>query len=321
METWKTQYSQEWDKELYKKAGHFLQSSAWGEFQKALGKQVFFGQGEGWQCLAIIERTKFGDRIYCPYGPTCFKKSSFKDAIKSLEEFAREKGAIYLRIEPVGDFELSGLIKSDHDIQPTLSWVKDLSKTQEELIAEMSATNRNLHRTASKKGLSFRVSEDPKDIKIFLDMIHDVAKHTGITPHDDSYYTKMAEVLLSMNAAKIYTADFEDSPIAAAFVFESLTTRYYAHAGALSQYRKLHAGSPLLTQMILDAKESGRKEFDFVGVSPPDQPNHKWAGFSKFKKSFGGDYKAYAGTWEIPIKKLKYLAYRASLKATKVIKR
>ena len=39
---------------------------------------------------------------------------------------------------------------------------------------------------------------------------------------------------------------------------------------------------------MADAKEKGLKHVDLWGVAPEDQPDHKWAGFTAFKKSFGG---------------------------------
>jgi lipid II:glycine glycyltransferase (peptidoglycan interpeptide bridge formation enzyme) len=50
-------------------------------------------------------------------------------------------------------------------------------------------------------------------------------------------------------------------------------------------------------------------------VAPEDQPNHKWAGFTAFKKSFGGREVTYPGTWDLPVKKVRYGAYQLARKA------
>ena len=49
---------------------------------------------------------------------------------------------------------------------------------------------------------------------------------------------------------------------------------------------------------------------DLWGVAPADQPDHKWAGFTAFKKSFGGREVAYPGTWDLPVRKIRYGAYQ-----------
>ncbi|NKX50449.1 peptidoglycan bridge formation glycyltransferase FemA/FemB family protein, partial [Arthrobacter deserti] len=59
-------------------------------------------------------------------------------------------------------------------------------------------------------------------------------------------------------------------------------------------------------------KKSGRQLFDMWGVSPEDEPDHKWAGFSRFKRSFGGFEVEYPGTWDLPVNRLMYAAYGAA---------
>jgi lipid II:glycine glycyltransferase (peptidoglycan interpeptide bridge formation enzyme) len=69
--------------------------------------------------------------------------------------------------------------------------------------------------------------------------------------------------------------------------------------------------------MILEAKDMGKKQFDFYGIAPPDQPDHKLRGVTQFKKSFGGEVKDQHGTWELPVKILSYALYRTMRTAAK----
>lgn len=311
-----------WDDDLFAAGGHFLQSSHWAAFNDALGTRVFYARGSGWFCLALLETTRTGRRLYCPYGPLARDKKSFQDALAALRHLAGQHSALFVRLEPIvplkdlSDYRLKRALK---DIQPPQTLLQYLNKSHQELLADLTPTNRNLFNTAEKKGLSFHASHDPKEMHVFLQMIHDVAAHTGIKPHPDSYYQIMATVLLPRKAATLYIAKHQGKPVAAAFVFDSPTTRYYAHAGNLLSARKLHPGSPLLTTMLLDAKRNGQYRFDFVGVAPKDQPNHPWAGFTKFKLSFGGTYHQYLGTWEMPTHPL-YRLYRGVYQAHKLLK-
>lgn len=314
-----------WDDNLFTRGGHFLQSSHWAAFNVKLGKQVFYANGDGWQCLAIIEPSKSGKRIYAPYGPFAANKKNLLAAIEALKKLARQQKAMFARIEPIvasgkinlAEFGLKPALKS---IQPPQTLILDITKSQEEILAGFTPTNRNLCRTAANKGLSFKASSDPADVKYLLKMVHDVATHTGIKQHSDDYYMIMAESLLPRGAGKIYIAFAGKDAVGAAFVFDSPTTRYYAHAGNLLSARKLHPGAPLLATMIFDAKSQGQKNFDFVGVAPSgaDQ-THPWMGFTKFKKSFGGEYKQYLGTWELPISG-KYHIYRSAYQAYKALR-
>jgi len=313
-----------WDDSLFSNGGHFLQSSHWAAFNNALGKQVFYARGEGWQALAILETARTGTRLYCPYGPLATDETALIAAFSALTKLARQHKALFVRIEPLvtkqkvalSDFKLKHALK---DIQPPQTWVLDLHHTEEQIMGGFTPTNRNLYRTAANKGLTFRASHEPEDMRIFLQMIHDVAKHTGITQHPDTYYLTMAGVLLPRKAATLYIAEHEGAPVAAAFTFDAPHTRYYSHAGSLLSARKLHPGAPLLATMIFDAKKQGKSQFDFVGVAPVGVENHPWEGFTKFKRSFGGEYKFYSGTWELPTHPL-YRLYRGVYQAHKKLK-
>ncbi len=310
----------EWEELQNNLAAHFLQRSAWANFRQALGEKVIFAAGEGWSWMAVEERSRLGSRLYCPYGPTASSAGALKAALEELKTFAADK--TYIRVEPQGPFSRSdlekiGLKPAQRNIQPAYTWIKDLNKDQDELFGEMSASNRNLHNTASKKGLTFKSSANPDDVRIFIDLMHEVAQRNKIKIHSDDYYLKMAEVLCPLNALKIYIAEHNNLPVAASLVFDDSQTRYYAHAGNRFEARKLQPGNPLVSRMIFDAKANGQQQFDFYGVAPPDEPDHPWAGFTKFKQSFGGHLVDRHGTWELPIKTLNYNLYRFLRRAVK----
>jgi lipid II:glycine glycyltransferase (peptidoglycan interpeptide bridge formation enzyme) len=308
--------SREWDDALFEADGHFLQSSHWAAFNSQLGRRVFYAYGPSWQCLAILETARTGTRLYCPYGPLAKNTKGLASALEALRQLAKEQKAVFVRLEPnvktsPAQLRELGLKPAFKDIQPRLTWVQNLRSSEDELLADMTATNRNLYRNHQTKGLLLRASTDPKEIKIFIKMMAEVAMRNQIIQHPDKYYQTMAEVLMPRGAAKLYVAEHEGKPVASALCLDSPVTRYYTHAAALFAARKLHPGTPLLVTMILAAKAGGQTEFDFVGVAPADAPpGHRWAGLTKFKQSFGGDYKAYAGTWELPVSAIRYGLYR-----------
>lgn len=325
MTTWQSGIPEKsWDDLLYKKDGHFMQSSAWAAAQSALGRPVFYAKGSGWQSVAFLEQGQLGTRIYCPY-PLIASVASLDLALSSLKHLAKQQNVSYVRIEldakiPAKILQVRGLRRSPKDVQPRYTWVKDLTKPKTELLSEMTSTNRNLYNTAAKKGLKFTVSRSIGDLPIFLDMIHEVSKHTGMKPFGDNYYQAVMGALLQNSAAKIYIASYKNKPVASALVYDSPTTRYYTHAASYHDARKLHPGSPLLSTMIFDAKRQGQNEFDFFGIAPPNSKNHRWSGFTHFKQSFGGKIKEYSGTWELPTKPLHYTAYRIAHTAKGLLK-
>ncbi len=295
---------------------HFLQSPAWGDFQRSLGREVVTDSGEGWSYLAVVERGKGNTRLYVPYGPVCQDETSFLAALASLKQQAVQRKLTFIRIEPTATFsplflEKQGLKKVDYQhLQPEATRLIDLSRSEEDVLAAMSQNSRNLTRNYANKGLTISHSQRPEDIDHLLNLLHAVAMRTGLRTHSDEYFRLQAKTLLDRGAATIYFANFDGQPVAAAMVYDDAETRYYAHAAADDTHRKLQAGTALVGQMILDAKCMGKQQFDLYGITLSDDPTHPWAGFSRFKQSFGGKSVVYSGAYDVPLKPLPYALYR-----------
>lgn len=295
---------------------HFLQSSAWQHFQERLGRVSVMDSGDGWSYTAYLEKGSGNTRLYTPYGPTLDSPGNFPTALASLKDAAKKHGVTFLRIEPSLELEPKLLIKHGftpvtyQQLNPAHTLVVDLTMPQDEILSQMSQNSRNLTRNFSKKGLVVKQSSNPKDITILTDLLKGVASRNGITPHSDTYFKQQAESLFPLGAARLFYVSYKNQPIAAALVYDSKTTRYYAHAAADDTYRKLSPGTALVGQMILDAKSHGLKQFDLYGIAPPGSSEHPWQGFTKFKKSFGGQEVTYSGAWDLPLKPFAYRAYR-----------
>ena len=306
-----------------------LQTPVWAEFQRRLGKTVHEGAGPGWSFVAIEEKTPLGTYLYAPYGPCAAGPSAFADALQALATLARSVKAHYVRVEPVAAalgedavavLSARGLVPAPADVQPHLSWKVDLRQDEAALLNGMRSTSRNLFRNIHKKGVTFAVSTDPADLPILLGFLHDVSGRADFKAQSDNYLTHAANVLMPAGAAKLFIARLDGDPIAAALSYDTPDTRVYAHAAADDAHRKLNAGIPLLVTMMLDAKDAGIAEFDMWGVSPEDEPDHAWAGFSRFKRSFGGFEVTYPGTWDLPVNRIMYNGYGASRKTRTLLR-
>ncbi len=300
----------------------FLQGPQWADFQRALGRVVHEETGPDWSFLAVEESNPAGKLLYAPYGPVAGSLAGFDAAVAALTDLARRCGAVFVRIEPVSaGFDAAGadaLLRSrglrpaPANQQPELTRIVDLDRDLKDILADMKPANRNLYRNIYKKGVTFRSSQDPAEVSVLLEFLHLTAARNGFKPQSDDYLTQVARSLMPAGAAKLFIAELEGTPIAAALAYDSADTRTYAHAALDDAHRKLSAGIPLLVTLIADARESGLKHVDLWGVAPADQPDHKWAGFTAFKKSFGGREVAYPGTWDLPVRKIRYGAYQVA---------
>ena len=318
--------------ELYFAQKHFLQGAAWGSFQEALGNEVITKSGTSsdggtWEYLAIIERGRFSSRLYCPYGPVFSSFTALKEALASLESEAKSHLVEFVRVEPRGmltpeELHSLGLKEAAHNVQPKdsiINDVRELALTEEEILLRAATTRRQLYRYSLRDGVEYKTSYDPKDIAHFLDMIHLVSERTGMQPHEDSYFETIAETLFPQKAAGMLLSVLEDKPIATMIFYSDGFTLGYAHAGSVDGYRKISPPTGLLMHAQLFARETGHSVLDTYGVAPEGaNKEHPWAGFTYFKESFGGTRITYAGTWELPVSKLRYALYN---KVGKILER
>ena len=299
---------------------NFLQSEPWARFHEDLGHTVFRNHGEGWSYLATLEGGRWGRYLYCPYGPEAESPESFDAALADLLTVARKHRCLFVRVEPTQPEALGsgepadqlrqrGMHLSPRQIQPSHTWMVDLTPSTEEILRGFSSSNRNRHRNIHKKGVTFEVSQDPQDIQVLLTYLHQTAERLGFNRQKDDYLTQAAHSLLPTGDACLYLVKLHGEPIGAAFAYDSADTRTYAHSSVDFAHRRLSANSPLVSHMILDAKGKGLSRFDMFGIAPDGDPDHEWAGFTEFKKSFGGYPVTYPGTWDLPVNQATYRAF------------
>lgn len=292
---------------------HFLQSEAWEAFQHALGNTTVRRSSEGWSYCAIVEHGGGLTRLYCPYGPTVASPVALDAALASLVTEAKKLGAAFVRLQPNG-FLLDETaakqrgLKSIAYSQPVTTRVIDLLPPLEDIIASMSQSKRSVIRNYRKKGLTYRLSNDPAAIEELLPLLHDIADRNKISVHSDDYLRKQAAALLPEHAS-LHFIELDGQAITGALLFEDEHTCYYAHAGTAAAHYKLQANTALVGELIAYAKNKGKQRFDLYGIAPNDDPNHPWAGVSGFKAGFGGDSIRYNPTYDRPLQPLRYAAY------------
>jgi lipid II:glycine glycyltransferase (peptidoglycan interpeptide bridge formation enzyme) len=301
--------------------GHVLQGVEWAAFQRVLGREVARGAGDGWAWQGHITTSRLGSYLYLPYGPTARAKSAWPAIAQSWRSLGRP--ADFVRFEPMGEVSEAELERlGAHrvaEFQPQHTAVLDLTADEAVLRAGLASGHRNAVNGAERRGLSFRESTNPADGAEFLRLIHATAARTGFRPQSDHYLKTMLEVLMPLGVAKLFLAENEGKVVAASIALDYAGVRSYAHAASDYEARKLQAAVPLVWHMMLDAKAAGLREFDLWGVAPEGAPSsHAWAGFTTFKLAFGAKRKAYAGTWELPLRSGRYQGYRVYRAAKKV---
>lgn len=303
----------DWD-EIQKGLGaSVLQSRVWADVQESMGRKAHFEWSNHWSWVGFERKVRGIRYLLVPYGPTATLKAD--EALKSLVDYAKAQNFDFIRLEPRGNIKAEDLdnfsAQKITELDPEYTQVVDLTKSEAELRSGLNSGHRNLINGTERRGLQIIQSQDERDLRVFLEMLIDTAKRAKVKFHPEQYYRDLWKIMNPKGNAKLYLAKHDDDYVASALIYDYNGTRYYAHAGAFQALnRKLNASVSLLWRAIIDAKTLGMMSFDLWGVAPSDDPKHKWAGITSFKKGFGGSTVRFLGTYDIPLNNTKYKVYR-----------
>lgn len=319
----------EWDALVVQNPESFLQSFAWGKFQAAVGRPVFRfalrGEGGLLALAQAVEHRMPGNfkYWYVPRGPVLASGLEGERAMEILRRFlgelgarAKTRGVIFLRFDPAfpseqgGLWEKLGLKKISGSVQPQDTLLLDLTKSKEELLAEMKQKTRYNLRLSEKKGVEVAVSGfDEKGLEEFWRLTEETSARDGIVSHPESYYRRMLEILAGNGLeCRLYRARFDEKTIAANLVLFCGDYAVYLHGASSNAYRNLMAPYLLQWRQIEDAKAAGCRTYDFWGITRANL-NPKWAGITRFKQGFGGQERSYVGAYDLPVKRALYALY------------
>jgi len=282
----------------------FLQSWNWGQFQKSLKRKVWYlGIFEGKDltgiCLCYKVPTKLRTHIYTSNGPIINWEKAHEIMpllLAKLRDLATKENVIFTRLDPLilDSKENKDLLKqldlkrAATNTQAENKWILDISSDEDTLLTGMRKNTRYSIRRSIKEGIKVESSLDFKDFDKFWDLYIETVERQKFIPHSKDYYINQIKAFAEDRQYRIYWAHLKDKILATALIPFYGDTAYYLHAASSSEIKNTFPAHALIWQSIQDAKAEGLTYFDFWGVAPTDNPKHPWAGFSFFKKGFGG---------------------------------
>lgn len=310
----------DWNNWMQQQNASFLQSWEWGDFQQSYGRVVHrihkeLGGVIGWAAQIFAHQLPAGRKyLFIPYGPVIsgevVSNQTSSDRINAIldavQTIAQKDKAIFLRYE--GTLALLGG-RRVADVHPEYTRIIALSDP-ETMLAGMKPKWRYNIRLAERKGVTIRVSQAVEDVTKLYTLLEATAKRQHIHIHPLSYYQLMISHLSQSGMARMYLAEHEGTLIAGNIMIGFGDTMTYVHGGSDPGQHAVMAPHILQWRAMCAAYEAGYKEYDMFGVAPPGQPQHAWAGISRFKAGFGGTVRQLGGTYEIPLDTVWYNAYR-----------
>jgi lipid II:glycine glycyltransferase (peptidoglycan interpeptide bridge formation enzyme) len=254
---------------------------------------------------------------YVPRGPIVGDPSQLDSALAKLAALARERRAIFLKVDPEIDAEIgteplrgAGFRRAP-DIQPVIATLElDLGPEEDALFAALEKDTRWSVRQAEKRGVAVREASGDDDLRALYDLYAETGQRAGFITRTWDYYRRMWGTLVAGGHAKVRLAEKDGRPVAGALTWRCGERDVYQSAATNDAGRSAYAAYALLWRCIIEARTGGARRFDFGGIpldlTRKDDPMY---GPYLFKKGFGGTPRRFVGAHDAVPNELAYRAY------------
>jgi len=304
--------------------GHTLQSSAWAKIRAAQGwRPEFVKVGDPLPLALVLWRDALPGRPigYAPRGPIVAPNdpNDLHLALRRLSELARERNAIFLKVDPELDPEFASPALHDagfrraSDIQPVLATLQlDLTPDEDALMAALEKDTRWSVRQGAKRGVTLREGRDEAALRAFYDLYVETGGRAGFITRTWPYYRDTWRTLIDSDLATLRLAEVDGAAVAGAMVWRCGDRALYQTGATNDAGRKTYAAYALLWQCIIEAKRAGRTKFDMGGI-PQDieRKGDPMYGPYLFKRGFGGAVRRWVGAHDVVPSPLLYRTFLA----------
>jgi lipid II:glycine glycyltransferase (peptidoglycan interpeptide bridge formation enzyme) len=255
--------------------------------------------------------------MYAPRGPLFnpSDKATLEILLTSIRAKAKEKHAVFLRIDP-NITEDSIFIDCDPFIEQGFIHLKqrwsywntprdvyriDLTKsaTVDDVFKGIHSKTRNQVRRAEKLGVIIRPAESQNELESFYEIFKEFTVSRGFMSRGYAYQKSLWNEYIMRGNGKLFLAIHEDKIVGGLICFIFGNRCLDMHMGTPYQYQYLRTSNAYVWEAIKYAKERGCTWFSFRGVgSSPTQ--------EKFKSKFGPDVVSLTGYYDFVFYPLLY---------------
>ncbi len=288
----------------------FWQNSDWKNFRKACGENTFHFEKNGASALVIEKsphflkfwKKKIWEIQRGPYGNFSEISELFTEIFAEAKKNNIERVRVFPPLgmpnfwEKMGDdfsqkFPEISRVTSAPEIFPEHTLFLDLTKSEDDLFAEMKQGGRRNIRKAIKGGVEIFAE---KNIENFWKILQETASRDGFTTNKKHVYEAMLKTysnpeISGKNAVLLSAKDETGEVLASKLFLVSGEMGVYYYGASSNRKRNLMAPYLLQWEGIKWAKSQGAQKYDFLGLAPEDSQNHQLASVSQFKLRFGGE--------------------------------
>jgi peptidoglycan pentaglycine glycine transferase (the first glycine) len=322
---------------------HPLQSFAWGELKRPLWKPLRLGVFNSNECLSILTilirkipfiNKKFG---YIPRGITVKNWEYYKDVLDTLVGDAYMRPLSFILADPevfkirnpnietrdkyeIRNTKYENLVKVYKDIgfkesgrqeQPIRTVVLDLTKSEEELLADMRSKHRQYIRKAKRKGIIIEEGKN-ENIEDFVRILEGIVEEKEYDLHKSDYYKRIWEEFRKSGMGakyctptiKMFVAKLKGEIVGSYMLLFSRDGAYEMFGGCNREGRDALANYAMKWETIKYSKSIGKKYYDQWGAE------FVHPGLVQFKEGFGGQVVEYPGQFVYVNDKFGYWMYK-----------
>jgi peptidoglycan pentaglycine glycine transferase (the first glycine) len=282
----------------------FMQSSAWAAFKRAEGYRTvrlgLFDCGKlvGGASLIFYPSPAAQGFWICPEGPVLpwddapAALRGLRLLLTNVEALAENHGGIGLRIEPHLAPPRPSLLRNwsraPVDLNPVHSLVVDLTLPDETLLAQMHPKGRYNLGLSTRHGVTVSRSTSMSDMRRFHALFVETAERGDFFAEPYGFFLNLGAALFPVGQAELFFAEWQGETLAALLVVYFGRRATYLFGGSSARHRNVMPAYAAHWAAIRASQSRGCSEYDLYGYDPFGQPDHLYAGFSRFKKQLGG---------------------------------
>ncbi|MBD5787651.1 peptidoglycan bridge formation glycyltransferase FemA/FemB family protein [Cellulosimicrobium terreum] len=326
-----------WDADVLALGGHPLQLWGWGEVKGAGAwrphrLRVVAADGTLVGLAQVLARplpAQFKALSYVPRGPVVLGDAdgTTDDALRSavttaVVRWCREHvGGVGVTLEP--DWE-AGTALDLADARPAVNpvlypttLILDLTRSDDELMADMAKKTRQYVRKSQREDLEFRAVTTASELDACLAIYRATAERAGFGLHGDDYYRLVASELGEHSPvfaafARTHDDGPHDRPVAFVWFAASGRTSFELYGGMDDDGQRLRANYGLKWHAIGAMRERGVVRYDVNGLLND--------GISTFKRGFASHEDELVGSVDVPFS-MWYSAWNKGLPTAKKVVR
>ncbi len=306
-----------------------LQAWAWGEVARTGGERpdrIIATNPDGairGVAQVLVRDATAGRRVlYVPHGPAWDASAPDGDTvldalIDGLRVRGREERGIVVKVDPRATAAVPGarlravlrgrrLRRARADLQARTTRIVDLRPGAEAVFAGLEKDTRNLVRRSGREGVRTRVvrNADEAAYAAFARLLAATGARANFRVRPLDALRTIARGFAPSGDAYLVLADLDDEPIAGCLALATGPRAFYLYAASRRDGPRLkHANGAYaaLWACIEALAGDGRETLDLWGIVEPgdETADPGWAGFSLFKRGFGGAPLVHPGTFDL----------------------